>query len=459
MRPVSLRTIVAALSIASVAGCSSPLRQGRADGPFLRAGSPLGPSNGAVPRTPGQWVSAVQYGTHMRARVPSAFSSQQGRGRLPGASLPGIGTFRSVVVPLAIGEGMPNLNEELLATRYFGRPGLGGTLADALARESADAFRLATEVLPVLVNPDPSFDQRPPAPIELSRLVERALASWAQEVDFRSFDNNGPDGVPGSPDDDGVIDMLWVVIEGGHPFTPFTLAEGFELKGSTGRIRTGPIHLLSAPGGVLPDLRIPLDQTLATLGLGPTERFFPAGYPRTVSSVGRARLGWLPVIPLASTAATPLVDGQSMLVPLSDLAPESGFWLVERMRENVFTSRVALRPDAHYQVTDSVTWRRGSEQVLPLSYHLGRRGPTALVRWADEEARPVIHPTGVARAAAPSETAPTFEVERPARRVSAPSSATLVRRAQPVQGAGYRWIQLGQDSVQVAIAGDPLDLP
>ena len=383
------------------------------------------------------------------ATVAGCGSSRAGGARAPlaGARLPGIGAYRALVVPLALGTAMPRLTEQLLAAGYFGAPGAEGTLGDALFRESGGSFRLTAQVLPVLVNPEPAFDRRAPTAAELETLVRRAIESWGRERDLGAYDNDGADGIPGSPDDDGTLDMVWVVLEAPHAALPLTLPQGFEVASGGRRLRTGPVHVLPAAGAVLPDLRVPLDQTLATLGVGPTERFFPAGYPRTVSTVARARLGWLPVALLADDRDAELADGQALLLPLSDLSVDAGFWLVERMREHVFTSRVALRPDRFYQVTDSARWTRGAEQVLPLSFHLGARGPTVLVRWAGGEAAPRVRPNGAYAGAGPRSPG------------VASASPAPVRDASPEPAATYRWLRLGTDSVRVAIGGPPLPVP
>jgi hypothetical protein len=428
--------------LAAVAGCGSS----RAGGPFLRPG-PLGPENGGVPRAPGRWDGTTSAPVAASApRLPAGFTTGGARA-LSGARLAGIGAYRALVVPLALGTAMPRMSEQLLAAGYFGSPGARGTLGDALFRESAGSFRLSADVLPVLVNPEPSFDRRAPTPAELETLVRRALESWGRERDLGAYDNDGPDGIPGSPDDDGTLDLVWVVLEAPHAALPLTLPQGFEVASGGRRLRTGPVHVLPAAGAVLPDLRVPLDQTLATVGIGPTERFFPAGYPRTVSTVARARLGWLPISSLADDRDAELADGQALLLPLSDLSVDAGFWLVERMREHVFTSRVALRPDRFYQVTDSARWSRGAEQVLPLSFHLGTRGPTVLVRWAEGAAAPRVQANGAYAAAGPR--SPDV----------APGSPAQVRAASPEPVASYRWVRLGTDSIRVAIGGPPLPVP
>lgn len=427
-----------------VAGCSAHGADSRASGPFLRPG-PLGPENGGVPRAPGQWVSSAAGPATNAARLPAGFTSNGGRQPLPGVRLAGIGTYRAAVVPLALGSAMPVLDEKVLTAGYFGGPGVAGTLGDALYRESAGAFRLSPQVLPVLVNPEPSFDARAPTPRELETLIRRALESWGRESDLGAFDNDGPDGIPGSPDDDATLDLVWVLLETAHPFDAFSIPEGFEVVSGGRRLRTGPVHVLGAPGGVLPDLRIPLDQVLASLGVGPTERFFPAGYPRTVSSLARARLGWLPLVPFPGGDEAELPEGGAVLLPLADLSVDAAFWLVERSRGDVFTSRIALRPDRHFQVTDSAAWQQGAEQVLPLSFHQGARGPTVLVRWEDGADAPVIR-TGGAYGPAPAP-------------ITSPGARGTVRPAVAAAPESYRWLRLGSDSVRVAISGAPLVVP
>jgi hypothetical protein len=387
-------------------------------------------------------ASAYSAGRPAGDAMPVGFTNG-GRSPLPGAQLAAIGVYRGVVVPLALGTEIPRLNERVLSEGYFGSPGSIGTVSDAAFRESGGAFRVSFDVLPVLVNPDPVYDHRAPSSGELEPLVRRALETWARQADLAAYDNDGADGIAGSADDDGVLDVVWVIVEAPQPIAPFTIPNGFELVSKGRRLRSGPVQVLGAPGGVLPDLRLPLDQLLATLGIGPSERFFPSGYPRTLSSLGRARLGWLPARRAGSQVDGTLADGEAVLVALSDLSIDAGFWLVERTKDHVFTSRVALRPDRYYQVTDSTQWVRGAQQVLPLSYHLGSRGPTVTVRWDAGADGPSIRGEGFESA---GERSGSARVAGGARDSSA-------------EATGYRWLRIGSDSVRVAVGGTPLSLP
>jgi hypothetical protein len=439
-------------------GCAA-LPVVRKEGPFLRPG-PLGPKNGGIVRS-GVFVPAAQYTAHVPPVMPAGFSAAGGREVLPGGTLPGIGAVRGVVASISLGERVPLLNERALATQYFGTHSHApATVANAFARESGGTLRLQFDVLPTLVNPAAEYSRRAPTEREVVNLAKRALLAWSEEMDLRAYDNDGPDGIPGSPDDDGVLDLAFVVVESEHGFRPFTIAEGVRFgKRGSGRLESGPIHVISAARGVMPDLRIPVDQILASLGVGPSERFFPAGYPRTISTVARARLGWLDVQPGTIGGSYTLADQRAMLVPLTDLPVSMGFWLVERNGDRVYTSRVAMRPDGRYQVTDSVHWERGSEQPLPLSYHLGARGPTALVRWATTNGAPEVRiGGGVTPAVNSPDLIPSpWGDPAPAGGGSPGSRGGWVRAAS--SDIGHRWVMLGSDSVSVPIAGAPLALP
>lgn len=399
------------------------------------------------------------------ADLPIAFSPSGGRTPLIGAQLPGVGRVRALVAPLSLGPRLPALDEQAMRDRYFGSSArVRGTVGEVLHRESSGAFRLESGVLPLLANPKERFARRAATQEEIRDLARTALAAWARGTDLSAYDNDGTDGLPGSPDDDGRLDLVFLVVETPLPFEPFTIAHGFQLRTGGKRIETGPIHVIPAPGGVLPDVRVTIDRVLESLGLAPSERLFPEGYGRTVSTLAAARLGWIPVTPI-STGVIALTDRQAAMVPLSDLPRDAGFWLVERSGTRMFTSRVVRRTDGHYQVTDSATWAQGEEQPLPLSYHDGPRGPVASLGWeagpapvlalgsaasrgveASEPVRPAPTPRAVPGGDAPSQ--------------AMPEGAPAVAPARPSRAAaGVRHARVPQDSAAVAVAGAPVAWP
>ncbi len=69
-------------------------------------------------------------------------------------------------------------------------------------------------------------------PGRFDRFVQEILAQVDEEVDLRRFDNDGPDGVPDSGDDDGWVDYLYVKVRSTPP--------GFLRGRATGIARLGP---------------------------------------------------------------------------------------------------------------------------------------------------------------------------------------------------------------------------
>ncbi|MFC1800315.1 immune inhibitor A domain-containing protein [Candidatus Eisenbacteria bacterium] len=59
-----------------------------------------------------------------------------------------------------------------------------------------------------------------PYPRNAQKMVEDAVDAADETVDFSRFDNDGPDGIPSSGDDDGVVDYLFVIHAGqGYEWT------------------------------------------------------------------------------------------------------------------------------------------------------------------------------------------------------------------------------------------------
>ena len=129
---------------------------------------------------------------------------------------------RVLVVPvLPADAGSPPVSRAELERRWFG-PG-EGTLRGYWNHVSAGALDLEGRVLPWLEIPgtlrDDYFnvnDGRPANGAAGSRaMASDALAAAARAVaDLRVFDDDGPDGIAGSGDDDGVLDLVVVL----HPF-------------------------------------------------------------------------------------------------------------------------------------------------------------------------------------------------------------------------------------------------
>lgn len=379
--------MAAGAAILAAVGCSAV--SGRGGGGRYLAPGPLpaitGATRGVSPALPNWGGVATQPAPARQSKtaspLPAGLVAAEGMGRLPGARLPGVGPVRAMVVPVSLGGKAPVRDGAALVREVFGGEGSGGaTLAAALLAASGGKFRLTVAPLPALV------DQRPAAALsDVSRL--RALAgasmrSWSRQVDLGSLDNDGPDGVAGSPDDDGVVDLLLLAVEADHPLPSLTIRDGVTVPARTrkGLLDSGPIHVLGLgrEGGdpLAPAIGLVLD----ALGLDAGERFFPAGFPRMISTLARVRLGWVP-LRVADAAALPerVPSGEAILVFLKDMAGGAGFWLVENDGRWTFASRVVRTGDGRFAATDVRMWEPGKPLVLPLSRQLGELGERVVV--------------------------------------------------------------------------------
>ncbi len=205
------------------------------------------------------------------------------------------------------------------------------------------------------------------------QLFKEALAAMdADGVDFGQFDNDGPDGIPNSPDDDGIVDVVQFVqpVVGGECGGRGVWAHKFTLAGLGGYyvtktlrpngqlIKVGPYHIIGGVGGVscsatdtimgigtashelghgfgLPDL---YDISGQTQGIGEWGLMGSANY-RSLVSPGhmdawcKDQLGWVVERPLAATGAYtlgPVVSGDTvMLVRPRGPNPRGEYYLLE----------------------------------------------------------------------------------------------------------------------------------
>jgi hypothetical protein len=376
------------------------------EGPYLAPGPLPGTRAGdlvatpALPPSPAGRPVAVP---ESAPRIPAGLTAGEGTGLLPGATMPGVGPVHGLVIPVSLGPRLPLRDDAALVRDVFGP---GGGLVEQMVVLSGGLFRPTFEVLPTLVD-SRSVLRRDPSPRELLDLARAALRSAADRNDLAAFDNDGPDGIPASSDDDRRLDFVILVVESEEPFPSITLRQEFSITTRAGPISSGPIHILSLPRSERVDVRPAIGLWLDALGLDPGERFFPAAMPRSVSTLARVRLGWVPVDPLLAPGRAPLREGRVALVPLEDLGAGAGFWLVERDGAHLYVSRIARKSDGHYASTETHLLRRGEGQVLPLTRQFGVRGPRVLLRWPDgEEPEAELVPTAPAAVEAASQGRP-----------------------------------------------------
>jgi M6 family metalloprotease-like protein len=126
-------------------------------------------------------------------------------------------------------------------------PDLPGSIAHFYHTMSFGKFHLRGEVAPrVYESSQPASaylenDQTPE--VDFGRFSLELLRQADQDIDFARFDNDGPDGVPNSGDDDGVVDAVFLVLE--------RVPAGFLLAEATGIARLGfEDPLVSGDSGV-----------------------------------------------------------------------------------------------------------------------------------------------------------------------------------------------------------------
>ncbi len=369
----ALRTGPIATALLTLSACASAGGLRRADGPFLPASSVTG-----YPGSGGSYPAAVAAGPPL----PAGLVNEGGLKPLPGARYAGVGPLGALVIPVSTGNRVPTYDERTLAARLFGEGSDGGgTVRDLLTRESGGAMRFTTRTLPLLVAPQWRAPARQPR--ELERLASMALESWARQLDLSVYDNDGPDGIPASRDDDGQIDLVILTVESDTPFAGRIVHPELELRSGGRRLRSGHVLAVHVRRGEQPDVMGTTRLILHTLGLGESECFFPEGYGRTLSSLARTRLGWLAASPVPRSGTYRLPEGHGVVIPLADMPAGTGFWLLERQAERIYAARVARQADGRFFATRVEKLPMDAEQVLPLTRQLGVRGPRVRLFAAD----------------------------------------------------------------------------
>lgn len=154
------------------------------------------------------------------------------------------GTFGLVVVAATFSDVPPPFPTASYQQAWFGATGLGGgySLAQYYREVSRGRFSFAGTVTPwlTLARTAASYQAHSPYPGRglFTEYMRDALAAADGLVDWTQYDNDGPDGVANSGDDDGVVDMVALM----HP-----LRDGVCGTGDSGFTATG--YRLSFLGG------------------------------------------------------------------------------------------------------------------------------------------------------------------------------------------------------------------
>ena len=210
-------------------------------------------------------------------------------------------------------------------------------------------------------------------PRNAQKMIEDAVVAADPSVDFSLYDNDGPDMVPNSEDDDGVVDFL-LVVHAGRGYE-WTLDPG-DIHSHAAKIRLLPVdgvfaqnyatepedaavgtfahelgHLLG-----LPDL---YDVTLSSFGLGMASLMSYGSWgggdgsrPIGLDAWSRMKLGFIdPVVVDANHASYSLpclVDVPEALILWNDGKPGQQYFLVENRRAKSYDSYLSLFGEGLY---------------------------------------------------------------------------------------------------------------
>jgi M6 family metalloprotease-like protein len=122
------------------------------------------------------------------------------------------GTTRVLVIPARFADGAPEpVSAAVIREQLFGGPH-GGPVAEAYRLASTGSFELLGVVAAwVTTSITLTAASTPGSPAFTDYLVE-AIQAADEHIDFGHFDNDGPDGIPNSGDDDGVVDGGVVIL-------------------------------------------------------------------------------------------------------------------------------------------------------------------------------------------------------------------------------------------------------
>ena len=161
----------------------------------------------------------------------------------PGAAGGAVGTRGAVVIFAGFNDGGGSAVAPAWAQGLFdaGRPGSISHFYDEM---SAGRLRLRGEVAPKrYVGRDPAgayLALEPGERGDFARFNREILEQADRDIDFSRYDDDGPDGIPNSGDDDGLVDGVFVVVDS----TP----QNFLVGAATG-IATLGVHFITDDAG------------------------------------------------------------------------------------------------------------------------------------------------------------------------------------------------------------------
>jgi M6 family metalloprotease-like protein len=170
------------------------------------------------------------------------------------------GTSRVLVILARFRGGAPApLTSSEIQAQLFGGS-RGGPVAESYALASGGGFTLRGQVTPwvtsTITTADLSLPPVPGAPSATTSYITEAIEFVDDETDFGLFDNDGPDGLPNSGDDDGLVDGGVAILNselnrycnggtgrGPHPFAVSRLPVGTRIQTTDPAFNGGAIEV------------------------------------------------------------------------------------------------------------------------------------------------------------------------------------------------------------------------
>lgn len=319
--------------------------------------------------------------------------------RLPGGTINTRGSLRAIMLPVSFGSRLPLWTDSLLAYHVVGSArsgeqaaprGVSGILAD----ESNGLFQMEATIFPYLtathIAPE-NIAQQIRRPAVLEDLAKQALNRWSRQANLAAFNNDGPDGQPMSEDDDGKLDFVIMALE--TDTTPLLAHVDPKVEVRAGRdgrfkLDSGPVHVIALPRtGVFSNYNVgALSLVLSAMGLEDEEMFFPEplGAEHILSSVGRIRLGWVPVQWGGRSGLYRMDADYALVAPIIDVKDYRGLWIIERVGDAAYLSRVVRNEGGHFSTLEIRKIFSGEgEMIIPLTQTAGELGPRLRVDWSE----------------------------------------------------------------------------
>jgi M6 family metalloprotease-like protein len=144
-------------------------------------------------------------------RLPNGLFRATASGRVASRS---VGTARlPIVLALFADSQEPHITRDMIQASLFDGPSERGTITEAYQEMSRGAITVTGDVLPwvrtsldmvTVVGTGNGLGQD----AKTGEYFTEALAGIDPDVDFGQYDSDGPDGIPNSGDDDGIVDVI-----------------------------------------------------------------------------------------------------------------------------------------------------------------------------------------------------------------------------------------------------------